>query len=53
MANATRVWPSMRISTTTVSPMAAPMAIRFPIHSTPAASNAVARGAESLGSMSW
>ena len=52
IAKATRVWPIIRISTTTVSPMVAPMAIRSDIQCNPTFSNAVARGAASSGSMS-
>jgi hypothetical protein len=52
IAKATRVCPIIRISTTTVRPMVAPIEITLPIHSTPAWSKAVASGAASSGSMS-
>ncbi len=52
IAKPTRVWPSIRIITTTIRPMQAPMAIRRPIQSMPTESNAVASGAASLGSIS-
>jgi hypothetical protein len=52
IANATRVWPSIRIITTTMRPMQAPIAISRPIQSIPTDSNAVASGAVALAPIS-